>query len=117
MIAHLSNLMQLVTAVKRDYLKARARKNCWMEEVELLKEEMKRVLQFLEWRSSWWKSRRTEWDGLDNEVVNGLKAYALRQAALHESLASAFQDKWEAPAVKAAREAADVDMGITDLVD
>jgi hypothetical protein len=53
---------------------------------------MKCVLQFLEWRSSWWKSRQTEWDGLDDEVVNGLKAYGLRQAAPHESLASAFQD-------------------------
>jgi hypothetical protein len=83
----------------------------------LLKEEMKRVLRFLEWRSSWWKSRQTQWDGLDDETADGLNAYALRQAALHESLASAFREKWEAPTVKAAREAADMDIGITDLMD
>jgi len=35
-------------------------------------------------------------------MANGLNTYALHQAALHESLASAFQEKWEAPTVKVA---------------
>jgi hypothetical protein len=56
----------------------------------LLKEEMKRVLRFLEWRLAWWMSHQTAWDGLDDTVADGLKAYALRQAALYTSLATSF---------------------------
>ena len=78
--------------------------------------EIKRVLRFLEWKSAWWMLHQTAWDGLDDTVVNGLKAYALCQAALYTSLATSFQAKWEAPAVKAAREAADLDLGLADLI-
>lgn len=27
---------------------------CWKEEIELLEEEMHRVLQFLQWHALWW---------------------------------------------------------------
>ncbi|KAF7965199.1 hypothetical protein HWV62_45095 [Athelia sp. TMB] len=40
-------------SVRREYLKARARRNRWVEEVMLLVEEMRRVLRFLNWRAKW----------------------------------------------------------------
>ena len=68
----------------------------------MLKEDMKHVLYFLEWKSAWWMSHQTAWYGLDDTVADSLKVYALHQAALYTSLATSFRAKWEAPAVKAA---------------
>ncbi|KAG0695574.1 hypothetical protein DFH29DRAFT_264856 [Suillus ampliporus] len=66
-----------------EWCKARARVMCWAEEVELLKEEMRRVLQFFEWDAQCWD----EW-GLGNTLQDtdereGRTAYAKRQAVLH----------------------------------
>ncbi|KAJ7716269.1 hypothetical protein B0H16DRAFT_1339234 [Mycena metata] len=45
-------------AVRVEWSKAKACKERWEEEVELLREEMKRVLRFLRWRAMWWESQR-----------------------------------------------------------
>ena len=41
-------------AMRIEWCKARARANRWTEEVDLLKEEMRRTEQFLEWHANWW---------------------------------------------------------------
>lgn len=58
----LSILLIFLLAVRREYLKARARKHRWTEEVMLLSEEMRRVLRFLESRSRWLDSREVQWE-------------------------------------------------------
>jgi hypothetical protein len=66
----------------------------WSEEVELLEEEMRRVLRFLQWHATWWKEqahRRACEKEADSE---GLQAYALRQADLRESLRERFILLW-----------------------
>ena len=40
--------------LRSEWAKSRARANRCKEEVLLLKEEMRRVLVFLEWKSKWW---------------------------------------------------------------
>lgn len=40
-------------AVRVEWAKAKARRDRWTEEVELLREKMRRVLQSLEWRERW----------------------------------------------------------------
>ena len=40
-----------------EWSKAYARKARWSEEVKLLKEEMRRVLEFLKWKSTDWFCR------------------------------------------------------------
>ncbi|EIW76562.1 hypothetical protein CONPUDRAFT_76203 [Coniophora puteana RWD-64-598 SS2] len=40
-----------------EWLKSRARTKRWEEEVDLLKEEMRRVRAFLEYKARWWESR------------------------------------------------------------
>ena len=80
--------------VRIEWCKARARVNRWSEEVELLLEEMRRVIEFLKWQAEWWGGRassRSLGSVVDQE---GLTAYACRQAALRLSLATSFQHLW-----------------------
>jgi hypothetical protein len=69
----------------------------WAEEVELLKEEMWRILQFFEWRAQCWDERGLE-DALHNVVDDdehkGLFAYAKRQASLCQRLTESFRTSW-----------------------
>ncbi|OAX33799.1 hypothetical protein K503DRAFT_794391 [Rhizopogon vinicolor AM-OR11-026] len=78
-------------SLRVEWCKARARSMRWAEEVELLNEEMRRVLQFLRWHASWWNElgrARTLSTAADNE---GLVAYARCQAQLRHDLADHFQ--------------------------
>ncbi|KAJ7882560.1 hypothetical protein B0H14DRAFT_2565252 [Mycena olivaceomarginata] len=49
--------LTVITAVRIAWAKTRARAMCWTEEVDLLEEEMRRIVEFLQWRSGWWKER------------------------------------------------------------
>ncbi|KAG1785020.1 uncharacterized protein HD556DRAFT_1435293 [Suillus plorans] len=75
----------------------RARAMRWAEEVELLKEEMRRILQFFEWDAQCWDERGLE-DALhdmdDDDEREGLIAYAKRQASLCRRLAESFRTSW-----------------------
>ncbi|KAF9470236.1 hypothetical protein BDN70DRAFT_821595, partial [Pholiota conissans] len=51
----------------------------------LLKEEMRRVLAFLEWKAKWWRSRGIGKDGLAQDLAEGILAYARDQAAPRNS--------------------------------
>ncbi|KAF7965392.1 hypothetical protein HWV62_44067, partial [Athelia sp. TMB] len=88
-------------SVRREYLKARARKHRWIEEVVLLIEEMRRVLCYLSWRADWWRTRQVSWDGVAPDISDGLRVYALRQAALCDALAADLKAKWAETEVKA----------------
>ncbi|KAG2095920.1 uncharacterized protein F5147DRAFT_584384 [Suillus discolor] len=61
------------------------RLNRWSEEVELLLEEMRRVVVFLKWQAEWW-SGRANTRALEPADEEGAVAYAYRQAALRLSL-------------------------------
>jgi hypothetical protein len=88
-----------VTAVRVEWSKAKARKERWEEEVDMLREEMKRVLRFLRWRSLWWETRRTtRQTDVSRELAAGLEAYAARQAALHREIARRFKTAWDTSA-------------------
>ncbi|KIK34019.1 hypothetical protein CY34DRAFT_18005 [Suillus luteus UH-Slu-Lm8-n1] len=43
-----------------EWCKSRARAMCWEEEVELLQEEMQRVLQFFDWQANWWDEQQDQ---------------------------------------------------------
>ncbi|KAF8155172.1 hypothetical protein BJ912DRAFT_818400, partial [Pholiota molesta] len=63
----------------------------------LLLEEMRRVLQFLDWCAKWWEARQTPWTGVTPELKEGLKSYAISQAAVQQGLSAAFQAIWKTP--------------------
>ena len=66
----------------------------WDEEITLLTEEMRRTTVFLNWQAQWWKER-SEWRKVsDVGLQEGIKAYANRQAALRQALASQFTYLW-----------------------
>ncbi|KAJ7715855.1 hypothetical protein DFH07DRAFT_762650 [Mycena maculata] len=68
---------------------AKARKTRWEEEVTLLREEMQRVVRYLEWQTGTWENHgvvaRTRLD-VSPAVRQGLEAYAMKQASIHRDL-------------------------------
>ncbi|KAJ7262597.1 hypothetical protein C8J57DRAFT_1719453 [Mycena rebaudengoi] len=81
-------------APRIEWAKARARCMRWREEVDLLEEEMRRVVQFLMWRSDWWKEQVGRKGLEDGAQLEGETAYALRQSAFRAALATSFTAKW-----------------------
>jgi len=79
----------------------------YTEEVELLVEEMRRVLAFLEWDGDRWRQRALRVPQRVNSVNHpstslehkgpleeGLRAYALRQASVRQRLFDPFAKQW-----------------------
>ncbi|KAJ6518333.1 hypothetical protein C8R47DRAFT_1205389 [Mycena vitilis] len=113
--------VQLHDSVRVEWSKAKARKERWEEEVELLREEMKRVLRFLRWRAQWWETRRgTRRTNVSQELRGGLEAYAARQAAGAREIARRFKTSWDTSAATAVRMAvrddAALEAGMTAFV-
>ncbi|KAF8183464.1 hypothetical protein K438DRAFT_1974947 [Mycena galopus ATCC 62051] len=46
--------MGMVEALRIEWARARTRAWRWTEQVDLVEEEMRRVLQFLDWKAEWW---------------------------------------------------------------
>ncbi|KAJ7079051.1 hypothetical protein C8R43DRAFT_1143320 [Mycena crocata] len=104
-------------SVRVEWSKALARKDRWEEEVEMLHEEMKRVLCFLRWRSLWWEARRSRRQGgISRELRAGLVAYAARQAALHRELTRRFRTTWSTSAKDAVRAALRDDAALEESI-
>ncbi|KAG2031014.1 hypothetical protein BDR03DRAFT_1016548, partial [Suillus americanus] len=83
-------------SLRVEWCKARARSMRWAEEVELLQEEMRRVSCFLRWHASWWNKKTLECTRGTAADIEGLGAYAYRQARLRDDLADCFENKWAA---------------------
>ncbi|KAJ6462537.1 hypothetical protein C8R45DRAFT_1064445 [Mycena sanguinolenta] len=90
-------------SVRVEWSRALARKTRWCEEVVLLREEMRRVLRYLDWQSRWWREREEPRMDLPAAGAAGLRAYALKQAAWHDRIAAFFRTTWNVPAVTAAQ--------------
>lgn len=67
-----------------------------MEEVGLLKEEMRRVLESYAYKADWWARRREgfgrDWESV--ELAEGARAYADKQAAIYVALAKNCTRVW-----------------------
>ncbi|KAF7346849.1 hypothetical protein MSAN_01824100 [Mycena sanguinolenta] len=83
-------------AVRIEWAKTRARAMRWAEEVDLLEEEMRRVKDFLRWRSEWWTARVDGRQPPAGPQREGEAAYATRQAAICATMAAEFTKEWEA---------------------
>lgn len=72
-----------------------ARLERWAEEVELLQEEMRRVVMFLEWKSADWLAKvDARGENPTSDIQSGLRAYAQKQAAIFHNLAMSFAKFW-----------------------
>ena len=67
----------------------------WSEEVMLLQEEMRRVLEYMSWLANWWTSH-TVVPSNDHDLYlsEGLTAYATKQANIRLSLRNHFGMLW-----------------------
>jgi hypothetical protein len=84
-----------------EWAKSRARVGRCREEVLLLKEEMRRVVAFLNWKTTWWMDRQSMRGGVSDAVSKdlheGLTAYAEGQADLQKGLCEHFCMLWKLP--------------------
>ncbi|KAJ6556339.1 hypothetical protein B0H19DRAFT_947312 [Mycena capillaripes] len=85
------------TVLRIEWAKTRAKAMRYAEEVDLLDEEMRRVLQFLDWRTGWWRSLIGLRSTVQPEagLQDGHKAYAEKQGAYMEGLAERFRGLWK----------------------
>lgn len=68
----------------------------WSEEVLLLQEEMRRVLEYMSWFSDWWTSHAAPPSTAHDPFLSeGLTAYAAKQADLRLSLRNHFETLWK----------------------
>lgn len=99
LVFHCRSSSDLPLAYRLEWSKSYARGQRWKEEVELLKEEMRRTLEFLKWKASCWRSKAPKTDpmtgtSLSPPVREGLTAYAFRQAAIFTSIHDRFLSLW-----------------------
>jgi hypothetical protein len=72
---------------------------------------MRRVLIFCEFRATWWEERVTSRKGLSPDTYEGVRAYALRQAAIQRERLSLFRRLWSTPNADINNAEADDDSG------
>ncbi|KIY61244.1 hypothetical protein CYLTODRAFT_405658 [Cylindrobasidium torrendii FP15055 ss-10] len=78
----------LYDAVRVEWCKAYARKQRWTEEVVVLKEEQRRVVESI-------RSEQREWEARRDATTGGRAAYAARQVLAREQLAVQFREAFE----------------------
>ncbi|PPQ82072.1 hypothetical protein CVT24_009738, partial [Panaeolus cyanescens] len=70
-------------SVRVEWAQSRARSRRWEEEIQLVVEEMRRVVTYLRWKSTWWETQASQRPNADRDVYLGLSAYAHKQALYH----------------------------------
>lgn len=83
--------------LRAEWARSRARVRRSTEEVMLLLEEMRRVLEFLKWKAAQWDSRIIGRADVGMELREGIRAYAIEQAQLQRSLSTSFKVLWKTP--------------------
>jgi hypothetical protein len=85
----------MTEALRIEWAKTRARAWRWTEEVDLVEEEMRRVLEFQNWKAQWWMTLVSERPGVtDENLREGLAAYAERQSQIQLDLRQRFATNW-----------------------
>lgn len=89
-------LSHCVSGLRIEWCKARACEGRWSEEVLLLLEEMRRVIEFFKWQAKWWKDRGTAAIFAKPAHQEGGLAYAARQAHIRLTMVKHIQELWVA---------------------
>ncbi|KAJ7853723.1 hypothetical protein B0H14DRAFT_3085596 [Mycena olivaceomarginata] len=86
----------MAEALRLEWAKMRARAWRWTEEVDLVEEEMRRILAFLQWKEKRWLDLADERHNIDDVLHEGLVAYARHQARIQWDLRVCFEGNWQA---------------------
>ena len=81
-------------SMRAEWAQTRARMCQWKEELQIIQEEMRRVLAFLEWRSAWWLEQAHRRQSLEPSLQSGVAAYAHKQACLCLRMAARCAVYW-----------------------
>ncbi|KAI0671900.1 hypothetical protein C8Q78DRAFT_972892, partial [Trametes maxima] len=93
-------VLQYNSSMRAEWAKAKARAERWEEEEELVVEEMRRVLRSFEHQAEFWDSvvqRRAKFSftiPTPLDIIDGVGAYAWRQARIYRGLLSKFATAW-----------------------
>ena len=81
--------------VRHEWMTCRARADRWREESDLLQEEMRRVIAFLEWKSGSWAQKVGSRSGsVTVDIQHGIDSYARKQASVYHELAFSLAKQW-----------------------
>jgi hypothetical protein len=84
----------LNASLRPEWTKAKARRDRWDEEWQLVQEEMRRVVAYHEWRALWWREQGRRCKVDDEGTMLGLRAYAEKQASTLLALARDCARQW-----------------------
>ncbi|KAH9836221.1 uncharacterized protein C8Q71DRAFT_708478 [Rhodofomes roseus] len=84
----------LQEGLRIEWCKSRARANRWDEEVDLLREEMRRVVRYHSWKARQWLDNADARPTLAANAREGLSAYAHRQAEIRTTMRSVCAHGW-----------------------
>jgi hypothetical protein len=91
-VLHSTNVNYL--GLRCEWAKSKARADRWSEEVVLLVEEMRRVILFFNWKADWWIQQGGVRCDVDDGVMDGLHAYAAKQAHIMHAMAHKYAALW-----------------------
>jgi hypothetical protein len=77
-----------------EWAQTRARMCRWREELLIIQEEMRRVLAFFEWKSTWWLEQANRRQNLLPSIKSGVVAYAHKQSSLCLRMAARCAGYW-----------------------
>jgi len=83
--------------LRSEWAKSRARSNRATEEVRLLREEMRRLVEFLNWKARWWTERQTLRSSNNKALLEGITSYAIKQARVQRELGALAQNLFKTP--------------------
>ena len=66
----------------------------WGEEVQLVTEEMRRVLCYFAWKQKWWEEQWGKRSEVRPDIKEGVEAYAAKQASILGNLGRRFVGEW-----------------------
>jgi hypothetical protein len=97
LVPHVSDVDQedeFNESMRVEWAKARARMMRWKEELLLVQEEMRRVIEYLRWRKGWWQERSSLRTHNDGSISSGISGYANKQAAICSRIAEQCACYW-----------------------
>jgi hypothetical protein len=80
--------------MRAEWAQTRARMCRWDEELLIIQEEMRRVLAYFEWKSTWWLEQGNRRQGLESSIESGVVAYAHKQANICLCMAARCAVYW-----------------------
>ncbi|KAI9069574.1 hypothetical protein FKP32DRAFT_1559434, partial [Trametes sanguinea] len=87
-------------SMRAEWARAKARAERWEEEIELLVEEMRRVVAYFQWQATWWEQQADRRNGmpftapLPLDLMDGVRAFAMKHGEQFRGLAFKCARRW-----------------------